>query len=121
MGLDRDGALAGLPGSEEFRIDQSSLWQASDVKRNPSTNFLGTNVVNAVGALLTRYPAGHLLSAWRGVGQRMQLDVSLIYSIRAVWFVLSSDWLCRSVFYELQDGRGILVSCRDITALCAHK
>ncbi|KAK5864971.1 hypothetical protein PBY51_016169 [Eleginops maclovinus] len=69
-----------------------------------------------MGALLTRYPAGHLLSAWKGVEQRMQLDVSLIYSIRAVWFVLSYDWPCRCVFYELQNGRGILVSCRDITA-----
>ncbi len=37
----------------------------------------------------------------------MRLDMSLIYSIRAVWFVPSSDWSCFSVFYELWDGSSV--------------
>lgn len=46
-------------------------------------------------------------------------EFNLQHQSRLVRAVL---WLALSLlFYELQDGRGILVSCRDITALCAHK
>lgn len=51
-----------------------------------------------MGALLTRYPAGHLLSTKEGAGQGTQLEVYSTASEPS-----GSDWSYLFVFYELRD------------------